>query len=85
MCLLLLLLGMRIYLKRNLARESSDPMPDHCWKWGYFYYNPCDSALVVPSRSGVGFSYNHASRSVWYGGAIVLAVTLFTFISFFVS
>jgi uncharacterized membrane protein len=85
LCLIATLLGMRIYLRRNLARECSDPMPDRCWKWGYFYYNPDDPALVVPSRSGTAFSYNHASHSVWIVGAIVLSVTLFTFLSFFAS
>jgi uncharacterized membrane protein len=83
-CFLLVLLGMRIYLRRNLARESSDPMPDHCWKWDYFYYNPDDPALIVPSRSGTGFSYNHASHSVWIVGAIFIAVTVFTLISFLI-
>jgi uncharacterized membrane protein len=82
-CVLLVLVGMRLQLKRNLARESSDPMADDCWKWGYFYYNPRDSALVVPTRSGTGFSYNYASRAIWAVGAICVGVTLFTFISFF--
>jgi uncharacterized membrane protein len=83
--LILVLLGMRIYLRKNLARESSDPMPNRCWKWGYFYYNPADAALVVPSRSGTGFSFNHASRAVWFVGAIGIAVSLFVLLSFFLS
>jgi uncharacterized membrane protein len=82
-CLFLVVLGMRIYQRKNLARGSSDPMPDHFWKWGYFYYNPADSALVVPLRSGTGFSFNHASRAVWFVEAIAIAVTLYTFIAFF--
>jgi hypothetical protein len=85
LCFLLVLLLARMHLSKNLARESSDAMPDHCWKWGCFYFNPGDSALIVPSRSGTGYSYNYASRSVWFVGAITGVVALFTFISFFLS
>src|SRR5258708_13162087 len=81
--LIFVVLGMRIFLRKNLARESSDPMPDQFWNWGYFYYNPPDSALVVPFRSGTGFSFNHASRGVWFVGAICITVTLYTLIPFF--
>lgn len=82
---LLILIGLRIHARKNLARESSDPMPDYCWKWGYFYYNPNDVALIVPTRSGTGFSYNYASRSVWFVGTICVAVTVFTFVSLLVG
>jgi len=79
------LLAMQLYLKKNFARETSDPMADDCWKWGYFYYNSTDSALIVPSRSGMGYSYNYASREVWLLGGLVLAAMLFTFVSLFAS
>ena len=46
--------GMLWWLKRNVSAESGDPMPDTCWKWGYFYFNSDDPALVVPLRSGIG-------------------------------
>jgi hypothetical protein len=62
---LILVLGIRWWLKRNLSRESSDPMPDSCWKWGVFYVNPADPAFVVPARTGTGFSYNCGQRAVW--------------------
>ena len=35
-------------------------MPDDCWKWGSFYFNRNDPALVVPLRSGMGYSFNYA-------------------------
>ena len=57
--------GMRLWLKRHIATESGDPMADRYWKWGYFYFNPEDPALLVPLRSGIGFSHNYAHRSVW--------------------
>jgi uncharacterized membrane protein len=62
--------GIRWWLQSHLATESSDPMADRFWKWGYFYSNPDDPALVVPLRSGVGFSHNFARASVWWGLAI---------------
>lgn len=56
---------LRWWLGRHLATGSVDPMPDACWKWGVFYFNRQDPALVVPMRSGVGYSPNHARPSVW--------------------
>ena len=78
---------LRAWLKRHTVESSSDPMPDDAWKWGQFYFNPADSALVVPARSDVGFSPNFARPSVWitwtvanlgvFGGlAYVLRATL---------
>lgn len=66
--------GMLWWLKRNVSAESGDPMPDTCWKWGYFYFNSDDPALVVPLRSGFGLSYNHARRPVWwfFGGPMIM-------------
>lgn len=81
----LLLVGMMMYLKRNLARDSSDPMRNVYWKWGYFYYNLEDSALVVPSRSGTGFSYNYANRSVWFVGAFIAVAVFFTCVLLFIT
>jgi len=68
--------AMWLWLKRHVATESSDPMADKYWKWGYIYFNPEDSALVVPLRAGVGFSHNFARASVWWVGGAVVAVTM---------
>jgi hypothetical protein len=66
--------GMHFWLRRHVATESGDPMADRYWKWGYFYCNPEDSALVVPARAGIGFSYNYAHSSVqWVSAAVVMA------------
>jgi len=61
---------LRAWLKRHAVESSSDPMPDDSWKWGQFYFNPSDPALVVPARSDVGFSPNFARPSVWITWAI---------------
>jgi uncharacterized membrane protein len=78
--LVVLVWRMRFWLKRHLAAESSDPMSDTCWRWGYFYFNQCDPALVVPLRTGVGQSFNYARPSVWVVGMAVTVMTAATFI-----
>jgi hypothetical protein len=67
-----------VWLRKHLDRESSDPMADKYWKWGRCYFNPNDSAIVVPTRSGVMQSLNYARPSVWvvYGVPIVLMIAL---------
>jgi len=68
---------MRSKLVKLFDPQSGDPMSDNCWKWTSFYYNPSDPAWVVPTRSGVSCSLNHARPMVWvvYGlataGALV--------------
>jgi uncharacterized membrane protein len=50
----------------------SDRTPDQCWKWGIFYYNPEDPALMVEKRFGIGWTLNFAHR----GALIFLGLTL---------
>jgi uncharacterized membrane protein len=72
---LLVAIGFAFWMRFKLARlfdpRSGDPMADRCWKWVFFYYNPSDPAWVVPMRSGIGCSLNHARATVWvvYGVA----------------
>jgi hypothetical protein len=67
----------RGWLKRHLAESSCDPMPDTCWKWGQYYFNPDDPALVVPSRTDISWSPNFARRSIWIGWAVVTVAIVF--------
>lgn len=67
---------LRFWLVKHLATESSDPMSDACWKWGFFYFNPADPALVVPLRTGVGQSFNCGRPGVLAFLVLVMAVTL---------
>jgi hypothetical protein len=79
---LVLALKWRHWLTSHQAKHSGDPMSDACWKWGFFYFNPSDPALVVPGRTGIGQSFNCARPSVWVvGGAIAVppAVQLIRF------
>jgi hypothetical protein len=67
---------MRRWLNNHVSRDSGDPMPDARWKWGMLYYNPEDPALVVPSRSGIGYSFNYAYASVWAVTGLLTIVAL---------
>ena len=82
---LVTVLRMRSWLTKHLATGSCDPMPDACWKWGYCYSNPDDSALVVPLRTGVGHSFNYARASVRIVGGIVAIMTIASFIQSFLT
>jgi uncharacterized membrane protein len=60
------------------ARDSgSDGTPDACWKFGLFYYNPNDSALLVERRFGIGYTINFGNRTLWWIlGVVALAILL---------
>jgi uncharacterized membrane protein len=53
-------------------RVVSDRTPDECWKWGMFYYNPDDPALIVEKRFGIGWTLNFAHRGAWIFMVLIL-------------
>lgn len=55
---------------------ETDQTPDECWKLGIVYYNPADSAVVVPKRDGVGYSMNFARRETWAYLCVALLLVL---------
>jgi uncharacterized membrane protein len=63
--------GMRL-APAGSEQVVSDRTPDQCWKWGIFYYNPDDPALMVEKRFGIGWTLNFAHR----GALIFLGLTL---------
>lgn len=56
--------------------DVESPDNDEHYKWGMFYYNPDDPAVIVDKRTGVGVDFNYAT---WQGQAF-LAVTLATLV-----
>jgi uncharacterized membrane protein len=42
-----------------------DRTPDTAWKWGLFYYNPDDPAVIVEKRFGLGYTINFGNRWSW--------------------
>jgi uncharacterized membrane protein len=46
------------------------------WKAGLIYFNPSDAALLVPKRSGLGYTFNFARPSAWILIAAILVIAL---------
>jgi uncharacterized membrane protein len=62
---------------RLSARELlplGDRSRDKFWKWGMFYFNRHDSAVLVEARRGVGFTLNFGS--VWSWLLLLTIITL---------
>jgi uncharacterized membrane protein len=53
-----------------------DGTPDACWKWGLFYVNREDPALLVEKRFGVGYTINFGNTKAWLLLAPLVAVPL---------
>jgi len=49
------------------------PGPAEGWKGGVVYSNAADPRLIVPKRSGLGWTFNFAKPSAWVLLAILLA------------
>ena len=56
------------------SQPLGDRTPDVCWKWGLFYYNACDPAILVEKRFGVGYTLNFGNRWTWIILAALVAV-----------
>jgi len=56
------------------------PMGDHtqddCWKWGLFYCNPQDMAILVPARCSPGYTFNFGRPATWLIIAALVALFL---------
>lgn len=70
-------------LKAVSPPEESGESPDNdrFYKWGMFYYNPDDPAVLVEKRFGVGMDFNYAS---WQAKAFLAAMVLIVLGSIFV-
>ncbi len=63
------------------AAPIGDRTADEHWRWGLFYFNPKDTALLVEKRFGIGFTLNFAARGAWLLLGVVLLVPLATWIA----
>jgi len=65
---------------KRAAGSGGDGTPDRCWRWGLFYANPDDPAVLVPKRFGFGYTVNFARGGTWVllvgTAAFVAAVAL---------
>ncbi len=73
-------LCLRLWLSKHRDRGCNDPMADKYWKWGQFYCNPEDSAILVPLRTGDMYSPNYARPSVWVVSSLFLVVMVAFFV-----
>jgi uncharacterized membrane protein len=53
-------------------RDNSD-----LWRMGLFYYNPKDPALMVPKRSGLGWTFNFGHKVSFIILFLILAAIIF--------
>ena len=67
--------------RRGGAPDVRSLSPDQCWKWGLFYVNPDDAALMVPKRFGIGYTLNfaHPAASIFCGLVALLVVVAMAF------
>ena len=75
---LVLVLGASLAMVVALARKqnnttSPSTSSDEHYKWGMFYYNPEDPAVMVDKRFGVGVDFNYAH---WQGKAFLAFIAL---------
>ena len=55
---------------RNRAPKESES-----WKWGIFYYNPLDKRIMLPKRTGLGYTFNFARPiSVMFTLALIILI-----------
>jgi uncharacterized membrane protein len=69
-----LLLLFTLYRKR--PRGAADTAPDRSRKFGQYYVNPQDPALIVPTRFGIGHTLNLGQPLAWampVVGAVAIA------------
>ncbi|MBD0854957.1 hypothetical protein CU043_13280 [Corynebacterium striatum] len=58
----------------NFPDDGKDsPDNDKFYKWGMFYYNPDDPAIMVDKRFGAGMDFNYAR---WQAKVFMAAVLL---------
>lgn len=58
------------------AGVFGDGTLDEHWKWGIFYYNPGDPALLVEKRLGFGYTFNFARGLAWVILGLVTIIPL---------
>lgn len=61
---------------------AGDRTPDSVWKWGMFYVNRDDPALIVEKRFGIGYTFNFGHPMAWallgvlLGAILIVSVVL---------
>jgi hypothetical protein len=65
---------------RLAENETAEPIGDRTydenWKWGIFYLNRDDPALIVEKRFGIGYTLNFGDRGSWIIGLICVVLLI---------
>jgi uncharacterized membrane protein len=69
--------GSRVAQMAEEGPPVGDHTPDSAWKWGQFYYNPSDPALIVEKRFGLGYTLNFGNRWSWVLMTVLLLPAVF--------
>jgi uncharacterized membrane protein len=73
------LIGYSLYRSKGIAEAIAaghNSTEGRFWKAGCFYYNPDDSALMVPKRTGLGYTLNFGRPASWLIFAAFLLIPL---------
>lgn len=57
-------------------QDAESPDNDKYYKWGMFYYNPNDPAVLVDKRFGTGIAFNYARWQAQAATGLLLASTI---------
>lgn len=68
--------ALRAFRMESIALAGQNSTEGRFWRAGLFYFNPEDSALMVPKRSGFGYTLNFGRPVCWLIFALLLAVPL---------
>lgn len=66
---------------RVQVTPAGDGTPDERWKWGFFYCNPDDPAILIEKRSGPGYTLNFGRPAAWAITAGFLVLLMLPLIS----
>jgi uncharacterized membrane protein len=70
-------------LRTTLGQDHYDGTSDSAWRAaGFLYYNPADAAILVPKRTGLGWTLNFGQPLSW---AVMVAILGFLALTIFFS
>jgi uncharacterized membrane protein len=68
--------AMRAVQMKQIRIAGQNSTDGHFWKAGLFYFNPSDSALMVPKRKGFGYTLNFGRPVSWLIAASIVLLPL---------
>ncbi len=66
----------RVFRMERFVIAGQNSTDGRYWRAGFFYFNPGDSALVVPKRNGFGYTLNFGRPVCWLIFVLILGIPL---------